>query len=214
MVQDKSYDFEVKGQVIKGRDWHIAVGAVMKSDITQNELDNWFTRGKTDKSHIEKYVGVLYVGNNDVYDINIDLDNKQVVSLIGPASRYESRIPELTKDDRENAVLITLNDAHVREVLSDKNYSVAPDRVVIWHSTKDHQKIGARLEIQLDKTYSIDYVWFFPEYDETKFPSFPYYKVKNNALSCDTQTIVIFVDLAMGEVVGITPSPNPAMIRK
>lgn len=207
LIKGNDYDFKVHGQHIKGQDWDLQVGAVLKNDITSDALDKWLQEGRTDKDEIEKYVGVLNIGHNDIYVMTIS-DNKDKVTKISTRiMRFDYRIPDLDKEDREKAVKITLVDPRVQELLNGKDYIIVPDSVVSWSSTKDHQKIGARLEISLDKTYSINYDWFYPEYDEVKYQDFPYYQVKNISHISETNGLIVLVDLQKGEVSGLTPRP-------
>lgn len=207
LIKGKDYAFNVRGHSIRGQDWGLQVGGVFKDNVGAEGLNKWLAEGRKDKSVIEKYVGVLYVGYNDVYDIAIDAENARVTELSAPQVRHEPRIPELTREDREKAITITLDDPRVQELLAGKDYVVAPESVVIWHSSKDHNKIGAGLEIWLDQTYPIEYNWPWPEYDEAKYPSFPYYQVQTVRQTYEAKALVVLVDLDQGEVAGIMPRP-------
>lgn len=207
LIAGKDYNMNVRGHLIQGQDWSMQVGVILKNDVESERLYKWLDRERKDKSVIKEYVGVLSIGHNDIYNLALDIDNAKVTKLSGPQPRFDLRIPELTREDREKAVTITLDDLCIQELLAGKDYVVAPEGVVIWHSSKDHKKIGAGLEIWLDKTYPIDYAWPYPEYDETKYASFPYYQVQTTHQAYDVKALVVLVDLEKGEVSGIMPRP-------
>jgi hypothetical protein len=206
LIKDKSYDFSVQGQSIKGQDWNLALGVTLKKDISAEGFNKWLDEGRTDKSVVEKYVGVLNVGYNYAYDISINANGTKVDEISVQSAGFDYVIPELTRADREKAVTIALTDPRIQELLVGKKYALVPDSVAVWHSSKDHQKIGAGLEIKLDKTYSVDYAWPLAEYNETKYTSFPYYQTLNRNMVFEVSSVAILVDFEKGSVVSIIPN--------
>ncbi len=179
----------------------------MKNDLTSEKFNAWLDGGRKDESIVSNYVGVLSIGHNTSYDLDIDFTNARVSELTLKVKQGPF-IPDLTNEDRENTVMIALNNPQLKELLKSKGYVVAPEsRISVWHTSNDHRKIGAGIEIWLDKVYLIDYDCPFPEYDETKYPNFPHYRVITENRKVETQIISVLVDLEQNSVVGIIPFP-------
>lgn len=205
LIKDKNYEFSVQGHLIKGQEWWLDVGGVLKNGIEREQYRQWVIDGRKDKNTIEKYVGILTIGYNKKYNFSIDLQNSKVMN-IQQRTRL-TMIPELTLEEKERAITIGLNDAQIQQLLMGKNFAVAPGGVYVWTSSKEHDKIGAEFEIWFDKVYSMENTWPWPEYDEGKYPSFPHFQEITLNKTYDMKAITILVDLNQGKVVGIGQRP-------
>ena len=207
LIRGRDYAFSVAGHPIEGKDWDIRAGAVLKDNVGFEELNRWLEEGQRDRRVIAEIVAVLSVGYNDCYLISVDME-KANIRQITHQPRPGLAIPELTKQEKERAVMIALDDPRVQELLKGKSYVVAPEgTIVVWHTTKDRKKIGAGLEIWFDKSYDIEYDWPWPEYDEKKYPSFPYYQEKTLHESRVVKALAVLIDLEKGKVAGIMNRP-------
>lgn len=165
LIKDKSYDFTVSGQQVKGEDWNLSVGVILKDGLTNEQRQKFIQgslAGQTEHSLVAKYMGILVVGDMvlplpgyvDVYDVLINYQQTKVESItLEP--RSDKQIPQLTLDERKQAVTLALNDTRLQGILKDKSYQVAPTGV---HVALDNNlnKEGAAFEIWLDGKYSID----------------------------------------------------------
>lgn len=166
LIKDRSYDFIVNNHQIQGQDWHLATGVVLKEGLTTEQRQKFTQQslaGQTDHTVIDKYLGILTLGDiavifmpgyNDIYDIIIDWNNAKVKSItLEP--RSDIQMPQLTLSERKQAITLALSDAKLQEILKDKSYRVAPTGV---HVSIDNlfNKDGATFEIWLDRSYSID----------------------------------------------------------
>ncbi len=204
IIEGQEYEFTVQGHIIRGTLWHLDVGAVLKDGVSTDEIKRWRNEGRPAGDLISEIVGVLYVGHNATYYLTIDSTSDSLAKI--EASIVTNKpTPELTIEERQQVVEITLEDPRIQELLKDKQYTVVPDSVCIWHI--DREKIGAGLEIRLDQAYEIEYAWPWPEIDKLTVPDFPYYKVMTYPGTFKVNTLVILVDLNRQEVVGIQRGP-------
>ena len=119
------------------------------------------------------------------------------------------QIPELTEAEKAKARETTLSDPRIQALLEGKGFEVAPEgHLGVWHNS-GLEKLGAALEIRLDKPYWIDYDWPQIEYDEEKY-GHPYC-IESAPLCCAlwTDTLMISVNLEEAKVVAIVPLDAP-----
>jgi len=206
LIKGREYVFNVNEHVIKGKEWGLDVGAVLKEDVTFPEIIEWLEQGRKDKTLIAEIVGELSVGHNDAYDLSIDVENARVQE-IEYYPRHGTPIPELTHEEKESVVIIALDDHRLQELLQGKNYTVAPEGVVVWHNSKAQMKIGGGLEIWFDRPYEIEYDWPWPEFDEEKYPVPPNYGEQTYHRTYKVKALSILVDLEKQRVVGIINRP-------
>lgn len=202
LIEDKEYDFNVYGHQITGQDWHLALGVTLKEGTDVNE---WLKQGKSDKSVIEEYVGVLNIGYNDGYKMSIDVKNEKIDKLTY-FPRKVNPIQELTLSEKKNIVEIVLNDPRIKELLQDKDYTLAPEGVNIWVG-EGKRTIGGTICIWLDCAYEIEYDWPYPDFDTEKYTAFPNYAEKSINRILDVKALFVMVDLGKQKVVGISERP-------
>lgn len=207
LIKGHEYAISVAGHEVKGSDWDISVGAVLREGASPDEVNRWLEGGRKDKAIIAEVVAVLSVGYNDTYLISVDME-KGSIGQITHQRRMGLPIPELTAKDRQRAVEIALKTPLLQELLEDKKYVVAPEGTIgVWHTTKDHRKIGAALEVWFDNFYDVEADLPWPDYDEEKYTSFPYYQEQSSHWSGKVKALVVLVDLNKKKVVGITARP-------
>jgi len=98
--------FIIGGQTIEDRGFDIAVGVRLIDEITPEQFREWIKCGRHDSNLIKEYIGVIYVGYNDRYHIEIDKD-KQEVREIAQETGYRN-IPEVTTEEKQRAIEIAL----------------------------------------------------------------------------------------------------------
>jgi hypothetical protein len=202
LTKDNEYSFTVDGHQISGQDWNLALGVKLKDGTDVNE---WLRQGKSDKSVIEEYVGVLNIGHNDGYMMSIDVENERIDKFTY-FSRKAISFQELTLNEKKNIVEIALGDPRIQELLQDKEFTIAPEGVHIWIG-EGNKTIGGTICIWFDRSYEIEFDWPYPAFDAEKYPEFPNYGVESVNRTLDVKALFIMVDLGKQEVTGILDRP-------
>lgn len=115
-------------------------------------------------------------------------------------------IPELTEDERSEAVALATNNPFVAQILADREYSVST--VGVWHTSGDLQKIGAGVIISLAQPATLELDWPTIDFDRTELTTPPYQQRTEHYLATGVQRLVIMVDLQRGQVVSVGPGPE------
>jgi hypothetical protein len=184
-------------------DYRINVGAVLKEDVEHEELLEWLRGGRKDTSAISEIVGVLSIGYNDSYALDIDMEKEKVVSIkeriqVGP------RIPEVTRTEKQKALDTAMADSRVQGLLANKGYEVAPDgQIGVWH-TSDMKKLGVVIVVRFSQPYIIEYDWPDAEVSFDKDGG-PLYHVETRREAREVEFVMIKVDLSGDNVVAIEP---------
>jgi len=114
-------------------------------------------------------------------------------------------IPQLTEEERNEAVRIALGDVQIRELTKGMTITVDPKLDVgVWHTTKELRKIGAAVEIELGAAKWVEADWPCAEYDENKY-DFPYYKDRVIHVASSVGKVTVLVDLGQQKVAAIIP---------
>ncbi len=125
------------------------------------------------------------VKKEDVYYLIFGPEAKPVViaeRIKGP------EIPTLTEDEKIIANEIVLNDTNIQEIVSGRSYEFA--NIGVWH--RGTEKLGASIELQLDKNYWMERNWTYP-------------KGKNRLVKTWVQNILVSVDLKNKTVAKMMP---------
>ncbi len=115
-------------------------------------------------------------------------------------------IPELTEDERSEAVSLATNNPFVAQILADREYSVSS--VGVWHTSRELQKIGAGVIISLAQPATLELDWPTIDFDRTELTTPPYQQRTEHYLATGVQRLVVMVDLRRGEVVSVGPGPE------
>ncbi len=113
-------------------------------------------------------------------------------------------IPELTEDERSEAISIATNDPFVAQILVDREYSVAS--VGVWHT--GDLKIGAGVILALAQTATLELDWPTIDYDRAELTTPPYQQYTEHYVATGVRRLVIMVDLQHGQVVSVAPGPE------
>lgn len=97
-------------------------------------------------------------------------------------------IPALTEDDKITAKEIVLNDPDIRDIINGRSYEIV--NIGVWH--KGTEKLGASIELQLDKNYWMERNWTYP-------------KGNNRLVKTWVQNILVSVDLKNETVAKMIP---------
>jgi hypothetical protein len=195
LIKDREYSFIVDGNTIAGKDYKLAVGVRLKEDIDSQQFREWMDGGRQYSDIIREYVGVLNIGYNDKYHIIIDIKNGAVSELTKDV-RTGPGIPEVTVEEKQQAITVALADATLKQILEGKEYQIAPEgEIGVWHD--GDIKLGAVFEIQFDITYEID-------------SELPRYQGDTYHYSGEVERLLIGVLLEEGQVadiIAISPPP-------
>ena len=193
LIAENTYDLSLGTYEIKSNNYNLAVGVRLKKDITPEEFSTWLKDGREDSNIIRQYVGVLNIGYNDRYEFQIDVAKNSIVSFV--SEKGYRNIPEITTAERLQALEIALRDSTVQKLIDGKNVQVAPEnKIGVWHS--GDMKLGIVLEIDFDKSYTIDC-------------ELPRYQSAPLVFSGEADGIIINVDLTNNEVASIAPVSAP-----
>lgn len=118
----------------------------------------------------------------------------------------KSSIPELTEDERSEAIALATNNPVVAQILADREYSVSS--VGVWHTSRELQKIGAGVIISLAQPATLDLDWPTIDYDSAELTAPPYQQRTEHYLATGVERLVVMVDLQRGEVVSVAPGPE------
>ena len=69
---------QVEKDLIQDKDYHLAVGARLKKDISSEEFNEWMKGGRKDISIVDEFVGALKIGYNNQYEMVINLETESV----------------------------------------------------------------------------------------------------------------------------------------
>ncbi len=114
VLSDSRVEGLIKGHDVKGSDWDISIGAVLRKDTSPEEVNRWLEQWRKDRAIIAEVVAVLSVGYNHTYLISVDME-KASVGQITHQRRVGLPIPELTVKDRQRAVEIALKTPLLQE---------------------------------------------------------------------------------------------------
>jgi len=152
LIEGREYSFTVDGHTVAGKDYNLAVGVRLEDDIGSERFQEWMDGGRQDSDIIREYVGVLNIGYNEKYHITIDIEREMVSELLEEESAGPG-IPEVTAEEKQRAVTISLADTTLQQILAGKEYQIAPEGIGVWH--EGETKLGAAFEIQFDQPYQI-----------------------------------------------------------
>jgi hypothetical protein len=194
LLRDTDHSFTVNGRPIEDQDFNLAVGVRLKEGVTPEEFREWVKKGRHDSSLIEEYVGVLDVGYNDKYYLTLSPEKGQVAEI-----QYDEgyrQIPEVTREEKQRAVEIALDDPTVQQLLAGRDYEIAPGgKIGVWHDGK--VKLGVSFQIDFDRPYTIDL-------------ALPKYMSESCSVTCEVEGIIVDVLLEENRVATIIPrSPLP-----
>lgn len=113
-------------------------------------------------------------------------------------------IPELTEDERSEAISIATNDPFVAQILADREYSVAS--VGVWHT--GDLKIGAGVILALAQPATLELDWPTIDYDSAEVTAPPYQQRTEHYLATGVRRLVVMVDSRSGQVVEVKPGPE------
>ena len=189
IIQGEEYSFTVDGHTIESQGFNLAVGVRLKDATTPDEFREWINGGRQDSSLIEEYVGILNIGYNDKYYLTIDHEKGLVAEIQHEVG--EGIIPEITAEEKERAVEIALADVTVQQLLTGKEFEIAPDgKIGVWHTSE--VKLGVAFEIEFTEIYVIDM-------------ELPQYPGEAYNVSGEVEGVIISVLLEENRVGEITP---------
>lgn len=112
-------------------------------------------------------------------------------------------IPALTDQQRVQVADIALRDARVQQLVREGPHQVSS--VAVWHASMGLQLLGGVLELTFDDPLTLDGEFVATNYDCSELTWPPYSPVAYQATIEGVGRLYVFVDLALEQVVGISP---------
>jgi hypothetical protein len=144
--------------------------------MTPEKFYKWLDGGRIDTSIISEYVGAMYIGYNTFYSFSIDVSNARVTNMV-EQMKTGLPIPEITKEEKQNAIALALTDPLLSQILAEKSFTIPSENVGVWHSTPEEGngalvKLGIVVMIDFDQEYT--FVANLPAYIPDEKSAFSY----------------------------------------